>query len=148
MRQFLLLLISVTVASTAAAEGLAVRHLPAGEVSSAFAKGAPLIETGSYKIHASRREGPGQAEVHTTDTDIIYVLEGEATLVTGGVVQGATSIGPNEIRGAAVEGGTPRRLVKGDVVVVPYGVPHWFQQVDGPFLYYVVKVTEGTGGTR
>jgi hypothetical protein len=26
------------------------------------------------------------------------------------------------------------------VLVVPRGTPHWFKQVDGAFLYYVVKV--------
>ena len=43
-----------------------------------------MIEVGDYKIHASRREGTGMAEVHTRDTDIAYVLLGSATLVTGG----------------------------------------------------------------
>ena len=53
-------------------------------VAAAFAKGIPLIETDDYKIHASRREAPGVAEVHTRDTDIAYVIQGSATLVTGG----------------------------------------------------------------
>jgi quercetin dioxygenase-like cupin family protein len=29
--------------------------------------------------------------------------------------------------------------MKGDVVVVPAGVPHWFKEVRGPFLYFVCK---------
>ena len=32
------------------------------------------------------------------------------------------------------------RLSKGDIVIVPHGVPHQFVQVTNPFLYYVVKV--------
>ncbi len=53
-------------------------------VSAAFAKGMPLLETAGYKVHASRRVEPGQAEIHTLDTDVIYVVDGSATLVTGG----------------------------------------------------------------
>jgi mannose-6-phosphate isomerase-like protein (cupin superfamily) len=117
------------------------------QVSSAFAKGKPLIEVGDYKIHASRREGPGIAEIHTRDTDIAYVLEGSATLVTGGTPVGVKSIGPEELRGSAIKGGETRQLVAGDVVVIPNGVPHWFKEVKVPFLYYVVKVRQATRQT-
>ena len=120
------------------------------QVMQAFAKGVPLLETPGYKIHASRRVEAGQAEVHARDTDIIYVLEGSVTFVTGGTVVDPKSTGPDEIRGAGIEGGTWRALNKGDVMVVPAGVPHWFSQVDETFLYYVVKATapDTAGGTR
>jgi hypothetical protein len=111
-------------------------------VSGAFAKGKPLIEVGDYKIHASRREGPGVAEIHTRDTDIAYVLRGSATLVTGGKALDVKSTGPEELRGSGIEGGDTRQLVVGDVVVIPNGVPHWFKDVKAPFLYYVVKVRQ------
>jgi quercetin dioxygenase-like cupin family protein len=110
-------------------------------VDAAFVKGMPLLETNGFKIHASRREAPGLAEIHTRDTDIVYVLEGAATLVTGGKALQLKTIAPDEIRGTGIDGGEVRRIVKGDVVVIPNGVPHWFKQVDGPLLYYVVKVT-------
>lgn len=119
----------------------AVTHLRSDAVASAFAKGAPLVEVPAYKVHASRREAPGQAEIHVRDTDIIYVLDGEARFVTGGRVVAGQEIGPDEIRGPRIEGGTARALSKGEVVVVPNGTPHWFESVPGPFVYYVVKVT-------
>ena len=111
-------------------------------VDAAFAKGSPLIETGDYKIHASRRDGAGKAEIHTRDTDIAYVLQGSATLVTGGTVVDAAETAPEELRGTAIAGGETRRLVRGDVVVIPNGVPHWFSEVEAPFVYYVVKVRQ------
>jgi quercetin dioxygenase-like cupin family protein len=116
----------------------------------AFAKGQPLVETATYKVHASRREAPGMAEIHTLDTDIIYVLEGTATIVTGGNAQQAREVAPNEIRGTSISGGTAQRLAKGDVFIVPDGVPHWFKEVQAPFLYYVVKTTavRPTGGAQ
>ena len=111
------------------------------KVAAAFAKGMPLLETSEYKIHASRRAAPGVAEIHTRDTDIIHVLQGSATFVTGGTVVEPKTIAADEIRGKEIKGGESRRISKGDVIVVPNGVPHWFKQVDGPLLYYVVKVT-------
>ena len=125
-------------------------YLPADRVSAAFMRGMPLIETAGYKIHASRRMEAGQAEVHTRDTDLIYVLEGSVTFVTGGTVLDPKVIGPDEIRGSRIDGGTTHALNKGDVIVVPAGTPHWFSQVDETFLYYVVKATatEAAGGTK
>ena len=125
-------------------------YLPAARVSAAFVKGMPLLETMGYKIHASRREAQGQAEVHARDTDIIYVLDGSVTLVTGGTVVDPKVVGQDEIRGSRLEGGTLHALNKGDVIVVPAGTPHWFYQVDETFLYYVVKATghEVMGGTK
>jgi glc operon protein GlcG len=129
-----------------------VEALASAEVTAAFKAGKPLLENGQFKIHASRRETAGMAEVHTRDTDIVYVLDGSATLVTGGTVVNGATTGMDEIRGASISGGETRQLVKGDVVVVPNGVPHWFKQVNGPLLYYVVKVTAPAmtemGGSR
>ena len=110
------------------------------EVAAAFAKGMPLTEVADYKVHASRRTEPGVAEVHTKDTDIIYMLEGSATLVTGGTVVEGKTTANDEIRGKEISGGEMRTLVPGDVIIVPAGVPHWFKDVKGPVLYYVVKV--------
>src|SRR5687767_14804433 len=98
------------------------------EVADAFAKGKPLIEVGDYKIHASRRDSAGVAEIHTRDTDIVYVLKGSATLVTGGTPVSIKSTGPEELRGSSIDGGNTSRLVAGDIMVIPNGVPHWFKE--------------------
>lgn len=120
-----------------------VTYLRSDQVQAAFAKGSPLIEVEDYKIHASRRESqPGLAEIHTRDTDIIYVLQGSATLVTGGKAVAAKATGREELRGSEIEGGDSREITVGDVVVVPNGTPHWFKKVNGPLLYYVVKVRQ------
>jgi len=136
------LVVAVALASIAAAQA-AVTFIPGAETTAAFAQGRPLIETPGYKVHASRREVPGVPEVHGRDTDIIYVLDGRATVVTGGRLVGGKTIAPDEERGTAIEGGDTRQLAKGDVLIVPNGVPHWFTKIDGPLLYYVVKTTAG-----
>jgi mannose-6-phosphate isomerase-like protein (cupin superfamily) len=117
-----------------------VTYFPADQVRAAFAKGAVLLNNGAYQVHASRRDAVGQVEVHVKDTDIIYVLEGTTTFVTGGTMIGGKTTEPDEIRGTDVTGGQTRTLTKGDVIVVPNGTPHWFKEVSGPVIYYVVKV--------
>jgi glc operon protein GlcG len=125
------------------AKVLPVTFLDSKTVSDAFAKGA-VLEDGSngenYMVHASRREKAGMSEIHELDTDIIYVLDGTATFVTGGKSVDSKMTAANEFRGSMIDGGETRTLKKGDVIIVPKGTPHWFKQVDGAFLYYVVKV--------
>ena len=105
---------------------------------------APCLFDGSdgrnYMVHASRREKPGQAEIHTKDADVIYVLQGSATFITGGEAIDAKTTEPNELRGSRINGGERRKIAKGDVIIVPHGVPHQFLEVTDPFLYFVVKV--------
>ena len=141
------LLVAILAATSLTAQRAAapVTLIAGAEITEAFVKGRPLIENDAYKVHASRREAPGQAEVHTLDTDIFYVLEGSATIVTGGEAVGLKDTAANEQRGASIKGGATRRLAKGDVFIIPNGVPHQFTEVQGPFLYYTVKVTQ-TGG--
>ncbi|MCI0362561.1 MAG: heme-binding protein, partial [Phycisphaerales bacterium] len=117
-----------------------ISYFESSNVLAAFAKGAVLFDASDkYMIHASRREKAGMAEVHTMDADIVYVVDGTATLVTGGKAVELRSIAPGEFRGSAIEGGETRRIAKGDVIVIPAGMPHWFKEVTNPFLYYVVK---------
>ena len=113
----------------------------ANRVAAAFAKGQPLLETAGYKVHASRRVEPGKAEIHTLDTDVIYVVDGSATLVTGGKAVDAKAIAPNEIRGTKIEGGEEHQITKGELIVIPNGVPHQFTAVRGELHYFVCKPT-------
>jgi glc operon protein GlcG len=122
------------------AASVPVTYLPAKQVGQAFVKGMPLVRGNNYKVDASHRDEAGVVEVHTRDTDIIYMLEGTATLVTGGTLVDAKNIEPEEIRGRESKGGETRTITKGDVVVIPNGTPHWFKEVRGPIDYYVVKV--------
>lgn len=126
----------------------AVTFIGSRQVSEAFSKGSVLVgeeenmmhASRNYMVHASHRDKPGMAEIHDLDTDIVYVLEGTATLVTGGQALNTAVVAPHERRGSAIEGGETHRLVPGDVIIIPNGVPHWFQEIQAPFNYYVVKV--------
>ena len=119
-----------------------VLFFDASQVSTSFSKGAVLLDGAdrNYMVHTSRREKPGVAEIHALDTDIIYVLEGNATFVTGGTAVEPKEVAANEIRGSSIDGGEIRHLSKGDVIIVPNNTPHWFKEVSGTFLYYTIKV--------
>lgn len=85
----------------------------------------------------------GGAEVHENFADIFYVLDGQATLVTGGVVAGAASVGQGEIRGSSVEWGCRQELKAGDVAHVPAGLPHQMLVADEQTVTcLVMKVQE------
>jgi glc operon protein GlcG len=139
---------SMEVAGMTNGHALPVTYIQSDRVAAAFQKGAVLVgedETmmhmsRNYMVHASHREKPGVAEIHELDTDIVYVLKGQATLVTGGTAVAPRMVAPYELRGPHIHNGDTRKLSPGDVVVIPNGVPHWFQEVDGAFDYYVVKV--------
>jgi glc operon protein GlcG len=118
----------------------AVTYFDSKTVAAAFDKGSVLFNNSTrYMVHASRRDAAGMAELHTNDADIIYVLGGTATFVTGGIVVEPKNIAADEIRGKEISGGDSRHLSKGDVIIVPAGTPHWFKEVTAPFTYYVVK---------
>ena len=119
-----------------------VLFFDSNQVSASFSKGAVLLDgtNRNYMVNTSRRDKPGLAEIHRLDTDIIYVLEGTATFVTGGTALETKEIEANEIRGSRIDGGETRQLSKGDVIIVPNNTPHWFKDVGGTFLYYTIKV--------
>jgi glc operon protein GlcG len=126
----------------AVTKAAAVSYFPSREVRDAFAKGATLLTTPAYRVNPSRRDGAGEAEVHLWEADIMYVQDGTATLVTGGTVSEPHTISPGEIRGSRIDGGNSQQISKGDVITIPRGIPHWFQKVQGPFTYYVIKSSD------
>jgi glc operon protein GlcG len=105
-----------------------------------FATGGLLLDAGAYKLDAGRREAPGEVEYHAHTVDVMHVVEGTATVVTGGEMVGARSAGNGELRADSVTGGELHDLSAGDVLAIPAGVPHQFTRVSDPFLYFVVKV--------
>jgi mannose-6-phosphate isomerase-like protein (cupin superfamily) len=99
-----------------------------------------------YPQHAamlSFRARSGVAELHENFADLFCVLDGCATLVTGGTVVNPQQVGPGEIRGASLEGGTRQLLEAGDIAHVPAGVPHqMLLSGDKTFTSFVVKIGE------
>jgi mannose-6-phosphate isomerase-like protein (cupin superfamily) len=106
------------------------------DVDQSFSQDAALYNGNSeghnYRVHAARRDGPGDVEIHAKDTDIFYILDGSATLVTGGTMTGGRDSAPDEKRGKSMEGGTTYHLTKGNIVIIPANVTHWFKEIQQP----------------
>ena len=91
----------------------------------------------------SFRSRDGEAEVHEKFADLFCVLAGNATLITGGVVNGARTIAPGETRGTSIEGGARQTLRAGDFAHVPAGTPHqMLVKAEDTFTALVMKVQE------
>jgi len=86
--------------------------------------GETLAEYPGHCAMLSFRSRSGMAEVHENFADLFYVLEGRATMVTGGTLAGARTTNPGEIRGDSVEGGARQEMRPGDVLHIPAGLPH------------------------
>lgn len=119
-----------------------VSYVSHDKVNTALAKGGPLVDAPDLKLTVSctHREKPGNVEVHDTETDVIYMVDGDATFVTGGTMIGGKDTRPGQHLGTDIRGGETHHLSKGDVIVVPAGTPHWFKEVKPTVSYYVVKV--------
>jgi glc operon protein GlcG len=117
------------------------------KVNRTFGKRGPgnngVIADAPVKVSGNLRTGPGEAEVHENEIDVFYVVDGGSTMVTGGKVVGGKNTGPGQIKGSGIEGGHTYHLTKGDVMVIPAGVPHWHKEVTPSIAYYTVKVYVG-----
>jgi glc operon protein GlcG len=105
-----------------------------------FATGGLLLDAGAYKLDAGRRESPGEVEYHAHTVDVMHVVQGTATVRTGGEMEHVRSAGDGELRAESLNGGQAHELAPGDVLAIPAGMPHQFTRVSDPFLYFVVKV--------
>lgn len=89
-----------------------------------------FLQLAPYNVTMEHRVMVATANIHDKEAELFYVVDGGGTLVTGGKLVNATQNGDNQ-SGPSVDGGTSRKLSKGDFVLVPEGVPHWFSAIDG-----------------
>jgi len=120
--------------------GGGVVHVDPEKVAAALAKGGTLVTKSDLLVQGSHRDAPGQVEVHDKETDVLYIIDGEATFAYGGRMIGGKVTRPGQWLGSDIAGGETHHLVKGDVFVVPAGVPHWFKDVPKSVSYFVFKV--------
>jgi mannose-6-phosphate isomerase-like protein (cupin superfamily) len=89
------------------------------------------------------RNRSGGGEAHQNYADVFFILDGHATLMTGGEVVEPKSTGPGETLGASVTGGSRQELKAGDMVHIPASMPHQMVLGEGDTVtYFVIKVEE------
>jgi mannose-6-phosphate isomerase-like protein (cupin superfamily) len=92
---------------------------------------APLLQLDPYRVNLEYRSAVANAATHETEAELFYVIDGSATLVTGGELVESQRTNAQNLSGKSIAGGTSQRIAKGDFVMVPEGVPHWFSAIDG-----------------
>jgi mannose-6-phosphate isomerase-like protein (cupin superfamily) len=138
MKHWITLMVVLSAAVLLGAD--AANYISHDKVADALAKGGSLTATKAYTVSGAHRTAPGQVEVHDKETDILYVMDGEATFVTGGTMVGGKMSKAGQWLGTDITGGQTHHLTKGDVVTIPAGMPHWFKEVPKSVSYFVVKV--------
>jgi hypothetical protein len=101
----------------------------------------PLGGWGNHSMSLVHREGSGEAELHETQADILFIRAGDAAIIVGGTIPGGRTTTAHEIRGPGIEGGEKQPLHPGDVLHIAPKTPHQMILEPGQKLdYYAVKV--------
>jgi hypothetical protein len=142
-----------------AAISAAIKELPANATVDqplrALSTGAAIV--GIFIVHRPEEADAGCTIEHDTlvndkTTSIVFVLDGAGTLVTGGKLAHPTQLAATDpdlklvgsgSRGSGIKGGKSRRISKGDIVIIPAGVPHGFSAIEKSITYQVVRVDWG-----
>lgn len=90
-----------------------------------------MMQLAPYNVSLEYRAGVANAAMHETEAELFYVIDGSATLVTGGKLKNENRTNAANLTGSGIEGGVSRHVAKGDFVMVPEGTPHWFSAIDG-----------------
>lgn len=139
--------LAITVPVTAAGAKAEIVYAPHDKVAATLKKAGPLADAPNLRVSGGYRTGPyapadyrPAVEIHSSEADLFYVVEGRATQVLGGTVVDGKETGPGQVRGSKIDGGQTYQLGKGDVMWVPAGMPHWFPEIPEPLSYLLVKV--------
>ena len=98
-----------------------------------------ILHLAPYNANLEYRTGVGPAAVHEREAEMFYVLDGSATLTTGGKLKDEKRNGEN-LTGTGIEGGNDQEVAKGDVIIVPENTPHWFSKINGTIVLMSLHV--------
>lgn len=91
----------------------------------------PILQLAPYNVSLEYRAAVANAAVHEKEAELFYVIDGSATIVTGGKLTKESRTNPENLTGSGIEGGTSQHVAKGDFIMVPENTPHWFSAIDG-----------------
>jgi len=99
-----------------------------------------ILQLAPYNANLEYRASVGNAAVHEKEAEVFFVIDGSATMVTGGKLVNETRPNPANLNGTAIEGGETRHVSKGDFIIVPENTPHWFSAIDGAIVLMTLHV--------
>lgn len=99
-----------------------------------------ILQLAPYNANLEYRGAVGPAAIHEKEAEIFYVIDGSATMVTGGKLVKESRTNAENLTGTGIEGGTPRTIAKGDFIVVPENTAHWFSAINGALVLMSLHV--------
>ncbi|MHB1207807.1 MAG: cupin domain-containing protein [Rhodospirillaceae bacterium] len=84
----------------------------------------PILSLAPYGVSLEYRPAAAPAALHEKDAEIMYVLEGSGTIVTGGKLVDEKRSNAANLNGTSIADGKSQAVVKGDVLIVPENTPH------------------------
>lgn len=107
-----------------------------------------ILQLAPYNANLEYRASVGPASIHEKEAEFFYVIDGSATMVTGGKLTNESRANAENLTGSGIEGGVSRNVAKGDFIVVPENTAHWFSSINGSITMMSLHVPRGSGGTR
>ena len=104
-----------------------------------------ILQLAPYSANLEYRGSVGPAAVHEKEAEMFYVIDGSATLMTGGKLTAETRTNADNLSGTGIEGGMSRNIGKGDFVIVPENTPHWFSSINGTLVLMSLHVPRTAG---
>jgi mannose-6-phosphate isomerase-like protein (cupin superfamily) len=99
-----------------------------------------ILQLSPYGAHLEYRASIGPAAIHEREAEVMYVIDGSATMVTGGKLVDEKRTNPANLSGTGIEGGASQHVAKGDFMVVPEDTAHWFSAIDGTLVLMTLHV--------
>jgi mannose-6-phosphate isomerase-like protein (cupin superfamily) len=117
---------------SAAEVAAAIEKLPTDRANSSVR----VFSIAPYSVNIEHRLPMAQgASVHADEEELFYVLDGSATMLTGGKLMGEPA--------KTIEGGVSQKFSKGDWILVPAGVPHQFIDIKSPVTIMSLHLPKG-----
>jgi mannose-6-phosphate isomerase-like protein (cupin superfamily) len=99
-----------------------------------------ILELEPYKASLEYRASVGTAAIHEKEVEMFYVIDGAATLVTGGKLVNGKRSNAENLSGSGIDGGVSQAIAKGDFAIVPENTPHWFNDIKGVLVLMSLHV--------
>lgn len=108
---------------------------------------ANLFNQGGFRVNVEQRiPGTTPPSIHVNNAEMFYVIDGEATIISGGELDDANGQPVpiagrgGTIQGVTIKGGQSRVAKKGDLIFVPAGQPHQIANVTTSFTEMAVML--------
>ena len=105
----------------------------------------PIVALAPYRASLEYRASIGTAAIHEKEAELFYVIDGSATLVTGGKIVNEKRTNAENLSGTGIEGGKSQAVAKGDFFFVPEGTAHWFSEIQGALVLMTLHLPRGAG---